>query len=379
MENIKIKIIKDGVMYTKLEKTYSKNGKPYKYFLYSEDGDNKISAKQFKDFYVECNECKDLVHFKGNVLILIEKGNFLCRKCRSKGERNGMYGKRHTEETRRKLSELNKLNPPFKGRHHTEKSKQLISKAKKGKLVGEKNPMYGVNVYDLILKRDGIERVNEIKEKISKNVSGEKNPFYGKHHTQETKNKLSEFSHSQKMIEIRASEDYRRKLREGMLKSDVLKQSRASLEYRNKLKNALKNSDAFQKVQEEKRTPENREKRRILTAQQIIRNLKLMGLDDGKHHFIPNFNPKACEYFDKLMKENGTNIQHALNGGEFGIPELGYFVDGYDKENNIVYEYDENYHKTTKQQEKDKIREEKIKKFLNCKFIRIKEYEISRD
>ena len=137
MENIKIKIIKDGVRYTKLEKTYSKNGKPYKYFLHSANGEDKIPAKQFNDFYVECNKCKDLAHFKGNVLILIEKENFLCRKCRSKGERNGMYGKKHTEETCRKLSEMYKLNPPFKGRHHTEEAKKKIGNASRNRVLSE--------------------------------------------------------------------------------------------------------------------------------------------------------------------------------------------------------------------------------------------------
>lgn len=55
---------------------------------------------------------------------------------------------------------------------------------------------------------------------------------------------------------------------------------------------------------------------------------------------------------------------------------MGYFLDGYDKENNIVYEFDEAYHNSKKQKEKDLIREEKIKNFLKCKFIRIKENEI---
>ena len=46
------------------------------------------------------------------------------------------------------------------------------------------------------------------------------------------------------------------------------------------------------------------------------------------------------------------------------------------KKNNIVYEFDEAYHNTKKQEEEDLIREEKIKQFLKCKFIRIKENEV---
>lgn len=47
-----------------------------------------------------------------------------------------------------------------------------------------------------------------------------------------------------------------------------------------------------------------------------------------------------------------------------------YYIDGYDKENNIAYEIDEPHHKTN--QEEDKKREEEIKKVLGCKFVRIK-------
>jgi hypothetical protein len=90
--------------------------------------------------------------------------------------------------------------------------------------------------------------------------------------------------------------------------------------------------------------------------------------------FHPPYNKKGCEYFNKLMIETGTNIQHAENGGEFHIKELGYWVDGYDKENNIVYEWDEKSHYINgKLKEKDISRQREIENFLNCLFIRIKE------
>jgi len=50
----------------------------------------------------------------------------------------------------------------------------------------------------------------------------------------------------------------------------------------------------------------------------------------------------------------------------------GFIVDGYCKELNIAFEVDESYHKY--QKEKDKKREEIIKKELNCDFIRINDY-----
>ncbi len=63
-----------------------------------------------------------------------------------------------------------------------------------------------------------------------------------------------------------------------------------------------------------------------------------------------------------------------MNGGEFHIKELGYWVDGYDKNNNIVYEYDEKSHFVNGElKQKDVNRQEEIVNFLGCEFIRIEE------
>lgn len=86
---------------------------------------------------------------------------------------------------------------------------------------------------------------------------------------------------------------------------------------------------------------------------------------------FPNFNIKACHIIEEYGKQNGYLFQHALNGGEFYIKELGYWVDGYDKEKNVVIEYQEKHHLTPKWIEKDKKRKEEIIKTLSCKFIYI--------
>ena len=78
---------------------------------------------------------------------------------------------------------------------------------------------------------------------------------------------------------------------------------------------------------------------------------------------VRNFNPRACEFIDKINKERGWNLQHALNGGEYSF--LGYFVDVYDKEKNIVFEYDEKVHSQLKRKEKDIIRQNRIFNALN--------------
>ena len=79
---------------------------------------------------------------------------------------------------------------------------------------------------------------------------------------------------------------------------------------------------------------------------------------------------------DKYGEENGYNFQHAMNGGEYYIEELGYWIDGYDSEKNVVMEYYESYHKYNV--EKDEIRIKNIKNHLNCKMIIINEWEIKK-
>ena len=84
----------------------------------------------------------------------------------------------------------------------------------------------------------------------------------------------------------------------------------------------------------------------------------------GKHHtleskqkmresacrYLMSINPTPCRYnkssipiLESIAKEHGWNIQHAECGGEF-YTGIGHFVDAYDKEKNIVLEYDEPKH-----------------------------------
>lgn len=106
------------------------------------------------------------------------------------------------------------------------------------------------------------------------------------------------------------------------------------------------------------------DKAREIFRKRLLKRVKGMG-------GICNYNPKACRYFDKLNEEKKWNLQHALNGGEIHI--IGYSLDGYDKEKNIVIEYDEFLHKYKK--EKDLKRQQEIIKHLNCEFYRYDEKE----
>ncbi len=87
-----------------------------------------------------------------------------------KNKKVGMYGKKHTDETRKKMSESSKGNQNCLGRVLSEETKLKISESNRGKIVSDLT-----------------------KKKISENhhnVSGEKNPMYGKKHSPETIEKI---------------------------------------------------------------------------------------------------------------------------------------------------------------------------------------------
>lgn len=115
-------------------------------------------------------------------------------------------------------------------------------------------------------------------------------------------------------------------------------------------------------------TDETKHKISIKSKESFLKRMEKLGI----MHRV-NFNPQACKYFDKLNEERKWNLQHALNGGEKRV--LCYFLDAYDKDKNIVIEYDEPHHYDIYGQlkEKDKNRMKDIIKHLNCKFYRYNE------
>ena len=83
--------------------------------------------------------------------------------------------------------EYNQMRPDFVPSFHpTEGQKKEISE----KYKGEGNPFYG---------KTHTEETNKKLSELAKNKTGEKNPFYGKHHTEAVKQKLSEIQ-SKKVI-----------------------------------------------------------------------------------------------------------------------------------------------------------------------------------
>ena len=189
----------------------------------------------------------------------------------------------------------------------------------------------------------GYKQTKETREKISvlrkeKYKTGEWKPNVRHFHTKEARQKMAET-----------------KQRNGLSKCQI--ETLNSVSRTTKISNFRKSF---------KYSDESRRKMRISAINRVI--IKL-----GK--LVPSFNKTACDYFNALMVETKSNIQHALNEGEFYISELGYYVDGYDKINNIVYEWDERRHFNSDGtlKEKDINRQREITEYLKCKFIRIKD------
>jgi hypothetical protein len=91
------------------------------------------------------------------------------------GELNPFFGKKHSQESIKKIIE-NRDYSVYK----TDEFRQKISKATKG----ENNPMFGKTVYDVWVENYGVEIANkkliELKEKQSLLTSGKNNPMFGK-------------------------------------------------------------------------------------------------------------------------------------------------------------------------------------------------------
>jgi hypothetical protein len=135
-----------------------------------------------------------------------------------------------------------------------------------------------------------------------------------------------------------------------------------------KFRNPMKGNKRFGKENPNYGKKWNNEQKRLARIKTIA-DLRKKGIT-GKSI---NFNPVACKYFDELNQEKGWNLQHRLNGGE--IESCGYFLDAYDKEKNIVVEYDEPRHDYPSRKQKDIERMNEIKKHLQCKFYRYNEKE----
>lgn len=114
--------------------------------------------------------------------------------------------------------------------------------------------------------------------------------------------------------------------------------------------------------------PHTKESRAKLTAAAVER-VKRQGV-----YGAPRFNEEACKYIDQLNLEKGWHLQHAMNGGEISCAP--YYMDGYDKERNICFEYFEKAHFSNPEKiKKDEMRLAYIREKLGCSIFVFNEKE----
>ena len=90
------------------------------------------------------------------------------------GENNPFYGKNHSAETRKRLSEANSgENHPFYGKNHSDETLKKMSEANKRTMLGKKHS-------------------DEILRKMSEAQKGENNSMFGKNHSAEARKKMSD-------------------------------------------------------------------------------------------------------------------------------------------------------------------------------------------
>ena len=152
-----------------------------------------LKEEYIKTCYSEEEMCSDEQHYIKvfdtlwpNGYNLTEGGDGVipCEEVRKKmsksqsGEKNNFFGKHHSEETKKKMSESKK--------NISEETRRKLSEANKGKQFSEEHRK------NLSESQKGKHLSEETKKKMSEAHKGEKHPMFGKHHSEESKKKMSE-------------------------------------------------------------------------------------------------------------------------------------------------------------------------------------------
>lgn len=125
------------------------------------------------------------------------------------------------------------------------------------------------------------------------------------------------------------------------------KSYRQTIEYKMKMSNALKSARNTDKYGEEFRRKCRENKQKQIQQQGTQRT----------------YSPSACSFMDQFNLKFGTKLQHGMNGGECQF--IGYSLDGYDKEQNAIFEYDEPKHNILSVRQKDEERQRRLIDYLH--------------
>jgi len=212
--------------------------------------------------------------------------------------------------------------------------------------------------------RSGWHHTEETKNLISKKHMGVNNPFYGKKHSKETLKMLSDKFKGQGNPQYGKYGKHHPKY--GISKGSV---EHHSIQSKLKISNANK---LYAKLPGYKNPAKRQDVRRKIRLS-VIKHIQNKIQKDLR----PCYNSEACNFIDELNRKNNWNLRHALSGGEHYIRELGFWLDGYDKDKNIVFEYNERKHYNIdgSLKERDINRMNEIKKLYGCKYLVYNELE----
>lgn len=215
-------------------------------------------------------------------------------------------------------------------------------------------------------KRTGFRWREEDKKEMSKRRGGKNNGMYGKRHTEKSKKKLRQRLSGKTYESLYGLEEAQRLKKNYSQKMKGRKAWNKGMTGTKYLKHFTKESREKHKSFKGKRHSEESKKK--------IRLLMIKNIERRCGQKAPNYNKKGCKIIDNYGLKNGFSFQHAENGGEYFIEELGYWLDGYDPKKNVAIEIDELSHFDSdgKLTPKDQKRQKEIIKVLRCSFIRVK-------
>ena len=124
-----------------------------------------------------------------------EKIRKAAKKRMSNPENTPMYGKHHTEETKKKISETRKC----KKIKWTDEARRKMSEQRKGRKMYEMSDETKKKLSEIAKKRFADPRNNPMYG--DHRFAGENNPMYGRHHSEETRKHWSEIRKGRKLSE----------------------------------------------------------------------------------------------------------------------------------------------------------------------------------
>jgi very-short-patch-repair endonuclease len=151
--------------------------------------------------------------------------------------------------------------------------------------------------------------------------SGENNPMFGKPGTKGMSGK-------------KQSLEFRKNLSERLIGKPILEETKKKISFSVKL--AMKRPDVKQKIYDSLSKTKYLKVRTDKGQLELLKRWNALGFN-----FEPNYQLHTNDFL--------------------------YYVDGYDKEKNVVLEYDGKYHRYPYQQKKDLVRQQQIISFLNPK------------